>query len=221
MCMCFSPIVIFDTCSSAMLLSTPVLFLTSTLVYLKGVWSLYCEWGCLCTVTCEIEALSLPCLPRRWQGTQTNLPWSMRPQGRWGHVQVRNKFRTKCQHPHWDGNKTQSPTLLLDVLLLKQTAFPHFFYSRFGVSGSYRSDVMLWLTGGWHKAGLRARWWPCTWKASLYLWLCGWVSLWSASRLPSSTITFDSTHCCTVSVCLVLGPWCLGLSWLKVGQRCC
>ena len=51
---------------------------------LKGVWLLSCEWGFQCTVICEIEALSLPCLPRWWQSTRTNQLWSTRLQERWG-----------------------------------------------------------------------------------------------------------------------------------------
>lgn len=39
--------------------------------------------------------------------------------------------------------------------------------SRFGVSRSCRSDVMLWHTGRWPKGGLREMWWPCIWKVTL------------------------------------------------------
>lgn len=168
-------------------------------LYLKGVWLLSCEWGFPCTVICETEAPSRLCLPRWWQSTQTNLLWSMRLQERWG-----------------QGNKFTVPNIShIAVLTYRTSTYP--LYSRFGVSGSCRSDAMPWLTGRWRRDGLREMWWPCTWRAGLQWWLCGWGWLWWVSRLHSSTTTFDSNHCCTVSACLVLGQWCSGRRWEKVG----
>lgn len=72
-----------------------------------------------------------------------------------------------------------SRTLITVILLSKLTVLPYPFYSRFGVSGSCRSDATPWLTGRWHRDGLREMWWPCTWRAGLKWWLCGWGWLWS------------------------------------------
>lgn len=149
---------------------------------------------------CEIKEPSLPCLLRRCCSIQTNLPWSLRLQEKWGKT-------------FWNWCKIKKK------IWMKLIYFPVCISSRFGVLKPCRSDAMLWLTGLWPRAGLRGMWWPCTWRVIRWWSLCGWGWPWWVWRPHSSTTTFGRNRCCTALEYLELGPWCLEPKWLKVGGK--